>query len=113
MDNRELHLALFGKFFVMIAKFAVQGYVLYILTDNMMVGKDATKGYISAVSLIIMFAGIGMAFISGPIADRLKMVKLPVVVSALLIAVVGYRTAVDLEAGRTYKIRHRLVGERI
>lgn len=26
---------------------------------------------------------------------------------------VGYRTAVDLEAGRTYKIRHRLVGERI
>lgn len=84
-NARDYYLALFGKFFVMVAKFAVQGYVLYILTDYMMVGQDATKGYISAVSLIIMFLGIGMAFLSGPIADRLKMVKLPVVISALFI----------------------------
>lgn len=85
-NARDYYLALFGKFFIMVAKFAIQGYVLYILTDYMLVAEDETKGYISAVSLIIMFLGIGMAFLSGPIADRLKMVKLPVVVSALFIA---------------------------
>ena len=85
-NARDYYLALFGKFFVMVAKFAIQGYVLYILTDYMLVDEGSTKGYISAVSLIIMFLGIGMAFLSGPIADRLKMVKLPVVVSALFIA---------------------------
>lgn len=85
-NARDYYLAFFGKFFVMVAKFAIQGYVLYILTDYMLVDEGSTKGYISAVSLIIMFLGIGMAFLSGPIADRLKMVKLPVVVSALFIA---------------------------
>lgn len=100
-NARDYYLALFGKFFVMVAKFAIQGYVLYILTDYMLVDEGSTKGYISAVSLIIMFLGIGMAFLSGPIADRLKMVKLPVVVSALFIATGVFAPFVVIAGGAT------------
>lgn len=86
-DARDYYLALFGKFFVMVAKFSVQGYLLYILTDYMMLEKAGAGRYISLTATIIMIAGIGMAFLSGPIADRLGRIKLPVVISALMIAV--------------------------
>ncbi|WP_222706291.1 MFS transporter [Actinomyces ruminicola] len=86
-NARDYYLALLGKFFVILAKFAIQGYVLYILTDYMLLGQDDSSRYISIVSLVIMVAGIVMAFVAGPVADRLKLIKLPVIVSSLLIAV--------------------------
>ncbi|SHE25444.1 MFS transporter [Actinomyces glycerinitolerans] len=86
-NARDYYLALLGKFFVILAKFAIQGYVLYILTDYMLLGEDDSSRYISIISLIIMVAGIVMAFVAGPVADRLKLIKLPVIVSSLLIAV--------------------------
>lgn len=86
-DARDYYLALFGKFFIQVAKFAVQGYLLYILTDYMQLEKAGAGRYISLSATIIMVAGILMAFLSGPIADKLKRIKLPVVLSALMIAV--------------------------
>ncbi|MCL2895653.1 MFS transporter [Brenneria tiliae] len=86
-NARDYYLALLGKFLIMLAKFAVQGYLLYILTDYMLLDKSSTSRYLSLTATIIMFTGIGMALLSGPIADKLKRVKLPVIVSALLIAV--------------------------
>lgn len=86
-DSRDYYLALIGKFLTMVAKFSVQGYLLYILTDYMLLDKGSTAGYVSLSATIIMFAGIAMAFVAGPLADRFGRVKAPVVISALLIAV--------------------------
>ena len=86
-DARDYYLALFGKFFIMVAKFSVQGYILYILTDYLMLEKSDAGHYISITATIIMIAGIAMAFVSGPIADKLGRIKLPVVLASLLIAI--------------------------
>nr|WP_321457322.1 MFS transporter [uncultured Cohaesibacter sp.] len=86
-DARDYYLALFGKFFIMVAKFSVQGYILYILTDYLMLEKSDAGHYISITATIIMIAGIAMAFISGPIADKFGRIKAPVVLASLLIAV--------------------------
>ena len=84
-DARDYYLALFGKFFIMVAKFAVQGYLLYILTDYMKLEKSGAGRYIAMTATIIMIAGIAMSFLSGPIADRLGKIKLPVILSSLMI----------------------------
>ncbi|TFH71069.1 MFS transporter [Cellulomonas sp. HD19AZ1] len=84
-DARDYYLALFGKFFIMLAKFSIQGYMLYILTDYMLLEKADAARYISLTATIIMVAGITMAFVAGPLADRLGRIKLPVVISSLLI----------------------------
>lgn len=86
-DARDYYLALFGKFFIMVAKFSVQGYLLYILTDYMAMDKPGAGRYIALTATIIMVAGIAMAFLSGPIADKLGRIKLPVILSSLMIAV--------------------------
>lgn len=84
-NSRDYYLALGGKFFIMVAKFAVQGYLLYILTDYLLLDTGATAGYLSLTATIIMVAGIVMAFVAGPIADKMGRLKLPVIVSAALI----------------------------
>ncbi|TPW27661.1 MFS transporter [Martelella alba] len=86
-DARDYYLALFGKFFIMVAKFSVQGYILYILTDYMLLDRADAGRYISLTATIIMIAGIAMAFVAGPVADKLGRIKLPVVVASLLIAI--------------------------
>lgn len=86
-DARDYYLAMFGKFFIMLAKFSVQGYILYILTDYMLLEQGDAARYISVTAMIIMVAGIAMALVAGPLADRLGRVKLPVVLSSLAIAV--------------------------
>ncbi|MHA6523492.1 MFS transporter [Tessaracoccus sp. G1721] len=82
---RDYYLALAGKFLIMVAKFSIQGYLLYILTDYMLLEKADTARYIGLTATIIMVAGIGMAFVAGPVADKLGRLKLPVVLSAALI----------------------------
>lgn len=84
---RDYYLALFGKFFIMAAKFAVQRYILYILTDYLLMEQSEAAKYISITALIITTAGIGMAFVVGPLEDKTGHTKLFVVLSALLIAI--------------------------
>lgn len=86
-DARDYYLALFGKFFIMVAKFSVQGYILYILTDYMLLERADAGHYISLTATIIMIAGIAMAFVAGPVADKLGRIKLPVIISSVLIAI--------------------------
>lgn len=83
---RDYYLALFGKFFIISAKFAVQGYILYILTDYLLMEQSSAATYISITALIITGTGIGMAFIAGPLVDKTGRTKLFVIISALLIA---------------------------
>lgn len=86
-DCRDYYLALFGKFAIISATFAVSGYQLYILTDYMALGEGTTAGYISSIATILMVTALVMSAVSGPVSDRLGRRKLPVVVAGVLVAV--------------------------
>jgi len=86
-DCRDYYLALFGKFLIISATFAISGYQLYILTDYMRLGDGSTAGYISSIATILMITALVMSAISGPVSDRIGRRKLPVVVAGVLVAV--------------------------
>ncbi|KCH86482.1 MFS transporter [Mycobacterium tuberculosis] len=86
-DCRDYYLALFGKFAIVSATFAVSGYQLYILTDYMALGEGTTAGYISSIATILMVTALVMSAVSGPVSDRLGRRKLPVVVAGVLVAI--------------------------
>lgn len=84
---RDYYLALFGKFMVIAATFAISGFQLYIFTDYIGLNEDETAGYVSIISMILLIAALVMSATAGPISDRLKMRKIPVMVSAILVAI--------------------------
>lgn len=84
---RDYYLALIGKLFIVAAKYAISGYMLFILTDYMMVGTGEAGGVISRVSLALMITAIGVGALAGPISDKLGRRKLPVIIAGLLITV--------------------------
>ncbi|GAA2974211.1 MFS family permease [Microbacterium terrae] len=85
--SRDYYLALFGKLTIVAAKFAISGYMLYILTDYMLLAEDQTAQVLSLVSLLLMLTAFGMGAIAGPVSDKLKRRRLPVITAAVLIAV--------------------------
>lgn len=86
-DCRDYYLALFGKFLIISATFAISGYQLYILTDYMRLGEGSTAGYISSIATILMVTALVMSAVSGPVSDRIGRRKLPVVVAGVLVAI--------------------------
>lgn len=80
--GRDYYLALIGKVFLGIGNFAITGYILYIMTDFLKLG-DQTQAGIQFVNSIMFFIGVFMGFFAGPIADKFKILKLPVACSAL------------------------------
>lgn len=84
---RDYYLALFGKFLIVAAKFAISGFQLYILTDYMMQSADGAKHYVSVISMCMMVTAIAMTVIAGPISDRIGSRKIPVIACSLLVAV--------------------------
>lgn len=83
--GRDYYLALIGKVFLGIGNFAITGYILYIMTDFLKLG-DQTQAGIQFVNSIMFFIGVFMGFFAGPIADKFKILKLPVACSALFLA---------------------------
>lgn len=86
-DCRDYYLALFGKFLIISATFAISGYQLYILTDYMRLGEGSTAGYISSIATILMVTALVMSAVSGLVSDRIGRRKLPVVVAGVLVAI--------------------------
>ena len=84
---RDYYLALFGKFLIVAAKFAISGFQLYILTDYMMQSADGAKHYVSVISMCMVVTAIAMTVIAGPISDRIGSRKIPVIACSLLVAV--------------------------
>lgn len=84
---RDYYLALFGKFLIVAAIFAISGYQLYILTDYMLLGGDDTSRYVSLISLFLMITALVMSAAAGPISDRLQRRRLPVVIAAILVSI--------------------------
>lgn len=85
--GRDYYLALLGKLFQGVGNFAVTGYLLYIMTDFLGKNGSATQSGIQLINMIMLIFGILMGFIAGPLADKFKLVKYPVAVSALLLAI--------------------------
>ncbi|TNG93053.1 SLC45 family MFS transporter [Pasteurellaceae bacterium USgator11] len=85
--GRDYYLALIGKIFQGIGNFAIVGYFLYIMTDFM--GKDTSGAQtsIQIVNMIMLIFGIAMGFLAGPISDKYKILKYPVALSTILLAI--------------------------
>ena len=83
--GRDYYLALIGKLCQGIGNFAVTGYILYIMTDFLMMG-DGTQSAIQLINTIMLGFGILMGFFAGPISDRFNILKLPVGFSVIFLA---------------------------
>lgn len=83
--GRDYYLALIGKISLGIGNFAITGYILYIMTDFLLMG-DQTQNSIQLINSIMFFIGVFMGFFAGPLADKFKMLKFPIGCSALFLA---------------------------
>lgn len=86
-DCLDYYLALFGKFFIVAAKFAISGFQLYILTDYMMQDAKGAAHYVGIISMCMMTTAIIMTLIGGPLSDRMGSRKIPVIACSLLVAI--------------------------
>lgn len=83
---RDYYLALFGKFLIISANFAISGYQLYILTDYMRQSDSDAGHFIAIISMGLMITAIVMSGCAGFISDKIGRRKLPVIVASLCIA---------------------------
>lgn len=83
--GRDYYLALIGKVFQGIGNFAITGYILYIMTDFLHRGSQ-TQSSIQLINTIMLVLGIFMGFVAGPVADKFKILKLPVVLATVFLA---------------------------
>lgn len=86
-NARDFYLALFGKFFIIIATYTISGYQLYILKDYIQLKGSSVQQYISIISVIMMVTGIVLSTVSGPISDKIGKRKLPVILAGGMVAV--------------------------
>lgn len=84
--GRDYYLALIGKMFQGVGNFAITGYILYILTDFLGLG-DSAEPTIQLINGIMLVFGILMGFVAGPACDKFKVLKLPVGLSTISLAV--------------------------
>lgn len=83
--GRDYYLALIGKLFQGIGNFAVTGYILYIMTDFLLMG-DGTASSIQLLNSVMLAFGILMGFVAGPLSDKFNLLKLPVGLSPIFLA---------------------------
>ena len=83
--GRDYYLALIGKLCQGIGNFAITGYILYIMTDFLLLG-DGTQSAIQLINTIMLLFGIFMGFFAGPLSDKFGVLKLPVSFSVLFLA---------------------------
>ncbi|HEL1596254.1 TPA: MFS transporter [Streptococcus suis] len=85
--GRDYYLALFGKLAQGVGNFAITGYLLFIMTDFLGKSTNGAQSSIQIVNTIMLIFGIAMGFLAGPISDKLKILKMPLVFSTLSLAV--------------------------
>nr|WP_315295808.1 MFS transporter [Mammaliicoccus lentus] len=85
--GRDYYLAFTGKILQGIANFAITGYLLYIMTDFMEKSTQGAQISIQIVNAIMLIIGIAMGFLAGPIADKLNILKVPIIISTFSLAI--------------------------
>lgn len=83
--GRDYYLALMGKLFQGVGNFAITGYILYIMTDFLHRGSQ-TQSSIQLINVIMLVFGIFMGFVAGPVSDKFKILKWPVGLSTIFLA---------------------------
>lgn len=78
---RDFYLALSGKFCMVIGSTIVTTFELYIFTDYIGQSTSAAGRSISIFSMIMLVIGVIFALVGGPLADKMKRVKGPVVLA--------------------------------
>ncbi|MCI1858804.1 MAG: MFS transporter [Sporolactobacillus sp.] len=87
---RDYWLAISGKLLQVMGGTIVGAYMLYILTDYMHLGQGETAKVLSVFAMINLFVGVLFTAISGPIADKMGRLKLPVAASTLMIGIAQF-----------------------
>ncbi|MBO0451938.1 MFS transporter [Candidatus Enterococcus murrayae] len=85
--SRDYYLALIGKLFQGVGNFSITGYLLFIMTDFLHKGTVGTQQSIQLINTIMLIFGIAMGFIAGPLADKYKVLKLPVGLSTISLGI--------------------------
>ena len=85
--GRDYYLALIAKLLQGVGNFAITGYTLYIFTDFLGLTGDAAQSNIQLLNTIMLVMGIAMGFLAGPACDKFKILKLPVGLSTISLAV--------------------------
>lgn len=78
---RDFYLALCGKFCMVVGSTIVTTFELYIFTDYIGQSTKSAGHSISIFSTIMLVIGVIFALIGGPLADKMKRVKGPVVLA--------------------------------
>ncbi|MCT6847106.1 MAG: MFS transporter [Lactobacillus helsingborgensis] len=84
---RDFYLALVGKFFMVVGSTIVTTFLLFLFTDYIGQSTKAAANSISIFSTIMLVIGVFFALIGGPLADKLKKVKTPVVIATIALGV--------------------------
>lgn len=87
---RDFYLALFGKFFMVVGSTIVTTYTLFIFTDYMGLSSHSAGQSVAIFSSLMLFIGVTFALISGPLADRAKRIKLPVMFATCLLGFAAF-----------------------
>lgn len=85
--GRDYYLALSGKIFQGIGNFAVTGYMLYIMTDFLGKNTAGAQEMIQIVNTIMLIFGIAMGLLAGPLSDKYKLLKYPIALSTIFLAI--------------------------
>lgn len=85
--GRDYYLALIGKLFQGVGNFAITGYLLFIMTDFLGKSTGSTQQSIQLINTIMLVFGIAMGFVAGPLADKFKILKLPVALSTISLGI--------------------------
>ncbi len=83
---RDFWLALVGRLMLILGYYMVNGYLLYILERYMGMETKAATGVMATMSTITMVMSLILSLSAGPLSDKLKTRKLPVVISTLVMA---------------------------
>lgn len=78
---RDFYLALCGKFCMVVGSTIVTTFELYIFTDYIGQSTKSAGHSISIFSTIMLVIGVIFALVGGPLADKMKRVKGPVVLA--------------------------------
>lgn len=85
--SRDYYFAVAGKFCSNMGGMLIGTYLLYILTDYIRLGQAEAGKTMSIYSTIILIGGLVFNAISGPIADKMGRLKMPVAISVVIMGI--------------------------
>lgn len=86
-EGRDYYLALIAKMLQGVGNFAITGYLLFILTDFLGFTDAGTQSSVQLINGIMLVLGIVCGLFAGPLSDRTGLLKLPVALSTISLAV--------------------------